>query len=68
MSTGFSGYTTLPHETAVAASLHLWEVPGHIAVEGVFQKGACRRARMRIKFPETEIDLLLPVAIWPKRP
>lgn len=67
LSTGFAGYTTVPHKTAVAASLHLWEIPGHITVSGVFQKGECRRARMRIKFPETDIDLLLPVAVWSER-
>lgn len=68
LSTGFGGYAVLPPGTAVAASLHLWEVPGKITIDGVFQKGECRRARARVRFTDTDLDFLLPVAIWPERP
>jgi hypothetical protein len=68
LSTGFAGYAVLPPETASAASLHLWEIPGKITIEGAFQKGACRRARAHFRFPGTDLDFLIPVAIWPERP
>ena len=67
LSTGFGGYAVLPAETAAAASLHLWEVPGRITIEGVYQSGACQRARARFRFPGTDLDWVLPVAIWPAR-
>jgi hypothetical protein len=66
LSTGFAGCAVLPAETAAAASLTLWEVPGRITIEGMFQKGECRRARARFRFPGTDLDLVLPVAIWPE--
>jgi hypothetical protein len=68
LSTGFSGYVVLPSETAAAAELDLWEVPGKIRIDGLFQSGDCRRARARFRFPKTDLDFLLPVAIWPERP
>jgi hypothetical protein len=67
LSTGFGGYGVMAAETAAAASLHLWEIPGHITVDGVFQKGTCRRARARFVFKGTDLDFLLPVAIWPAK-
>jgi hypothetical protein len=68
LSTGFGGYAVLAATTAVSGSLHLWEVPGKIAIDGVFQKGECRRARARFRFPGTDLDLLIPVAVWPETP
>jgi hypothetical protein len=67
LSTGFAGFVTLSPETASNASLHLWEVPGTVAVEGAFVKGDCRRARARVRFPGTALDFLLPVAVWPEK-
>lgn len=66
LSTGFGGYTTVSAETAAAGSLHLWEIPGRLTIDGVFRKGACRRARARYRFPGTDLDFVLPVAIWPE--
>lgn len=66
LSTGFGGYAVLPAATATAASLELWEIPGRIAIDGVFRRGECRRARARFRFPGTELDFVLPVAIWPE--
>lgn len=67
LSTGYAGCMTMSAESAAAASLHLWEVPGNVTVEGALQKGVCRRARARVQFPGTDIDYLLPVAVWPER-
>jgi hypothetical protein len=67
LSTGFGGYAVLPAETAAAASLHLWEVPGRLVIEGALLKGNCHRARARFRFPGTDLDLLLPVGVWPER-
>lgn len=68
LSTGCNSYAVLPAETAAAASLHLWEIPGKVSIEGAFQKGECRRARARFRFPNTDLDFTLPVAIWPAPP
>lgn len=67
LSTGFSGYGTLSAETAAAAALHLWEIPGSVSLQGAFatNTGKCRRARARLKFPGTDLDFVMPVAIWP---
>ena len=67
LSTGFGGYGVMPAAAADAASLELWEIPGKITIDGEFQKGECRRARARVRFPGTELDFVLPVAIWPSR-
>lgn len=67
LSTGYAGCMTMSPESAAAASLHLWEVPGTVTVEGAFQKGVCRRARGRVRFPGTDLDFILPVAVWPEK-
>jgi hypothetical protein len=85
LSTGYSGCMTISAETAAAASLHLWEVPGAVTVEHVPpadgdpqglldrdhargpQRDVWRRARARVRFRGTDIDLLLPVSVWPEK-
>ncbi len=67
LSTGYAGCMTMSAETAATASLQLWEVPGTVTVEGAFQKGVCRRARARVRFPVTDLDFLIPVAVWPEK-
>jgi hypothetical protein len=66
LSTGFAGFAVVPATTASDAMLHLWEVPGEVAIDGVFRTGTCRRTRMRLRFPDTDLDFLLPVAVWPE--
>ncbi len=66
LSTGFGGYAVMAADTAAKSDLHLWEVPGTVTIEGVFQGGECRRARARFRFPDTDLDFLVPVAVWPE--
>jgi hypothetical protein len=65
LSTGCSGYGTVPADTAERAGLHLWEIPGVNHVEGAIRTGECRRARMRVRLPAADLDALVPVAVWP---
>jgi len=64
MSTGFAGYATM--SAADAVGLERWEIPGVAHVEGALQSGDCRRARARLRWPNTPLDFNVPVAIWPR--
>ncbi|MEO6596717.1 MAG: hypothetical protein ABIP94_18375 [Planctomycetota bacterium] len=65
LSTGFGGTGVLPPETAAELSLYRWEIPGKVTIEAVTQRGGvCHRARARFRFPGTNLDFTLPVAIW----
>jgi hypothetical protein len=63
ISTGYSGYATLSAPTAARASLHLWEIPGKVTIEGAFGTADFRRARARFRFPGTDLDFTIPVAV-----
>jgi len=68
LSTGFSGFAVLPAETAERAGLALWEIPGTAHIDGILQKGDCRRARARIRIPAAGgLVIDMPVAVWPAR-
>jgi hypothetical protein len=64
LATGFAGFATMA--PATASGLELWEIPGTAHVKGALQSGECRRARARFSWPNTPLDLLVPVAVWPK--
>ena len=40
--------------------------PRQLRISGALQQGTCRRARARIRFTGTDLDFVLPVAIWPQ--
>lgn len=63
LATGFVGTLLLP--AVDAKGLELWEIPGQADVEGLFRRGRCRRAMARIHWPGSELDFVVPVAIWP---
>lgn len=65
VSTGFGGLATMPQEDA--KGLELWEIPGVARVTGVMQSGECRRAWARFRWPNTPLDFVVPVAIWPPK-
>jgi hypothetical protein len=64
VSSGFNGFATMSPESATG--LELWEIPGVAKVDGILRSGACRRARARFSWPNTPLDFVVPVAIWPK--
>jgi len=64
ISTGFNGAATM--SPASAAGLELWEIPGVAHVKGEVQSGDCRRARARMRWANTPLDFVVPVAVWPK--
>jgi hypothetical protein len=64
VSTGFNGTAVLPPSLARCLQLELWEIPGVAKVDGILQKGACRRAQVRMHITPT-LERDFPVAIWP---
>jgi hypothetical protein len=68
LSTGSTGYATVAAETAAAGRLHLFEIPGKVVIEGTLQSGEGRRARARLQFAGTDLDFVVPVAIWKEKP
>lgn len=66
VATGFQGFLTLAQKEASSLSLELWEIPGTVHLEGVFQSGTARRARVKVKIPEVQEEFTVPVAVWMK--
>ncbi len=66
IGTGFAGHATMSSATAAGAGLELWEIPGVANVAGALQSGTCRRARARFRWTGSNVDFVVPVAIWPR--
>lgn len=64
VATGFAGTVTM--SAATASGLEMWEIPGTVHVSGALQSGDCRRARARLTWPNTQLDFVVPVAVWGK--
>jgi hypothetical protein len=64
VATGFAGTATMT--AAAGAGTEMWEIPGTCHVRGAVQSGACRRARARLAWPNTSLDFVVTVAVWPK--
>ncbi len=44
----------------------LWEIPGTANVFGGAESGLCSRAIARMSWPGSDLDLVVPVALWPE--
>ena len=69
-SSACDGTLVLSEETAAKLGLTKFEIPGtcwYGPEENGDSRFACRRARLRWRVPELDVDVLVPVAIWPKR-
>ncbi|MEZ4219275.1 MAG: hypothetical protein R3B13_00010 [Polyangiaceae bacterium] len=61
LPTGFAGYAVLPSDTASAAPLHMWEVPGTVILQGTLPMGECRRARAHSRFSGADLGFVVAV-------
>jgi hypothetical protein len=67
-SSACDGTIVLSSETAERLGLERFEIPGvcWYGPDGG-ERFACRRARLRWRVPELDLDATVPVAIWPRR-
>jgi hypothetical protein len=68
-SSACDGTFVLSSETAASLGLERFEIPGvcwYGPEDG--ERVACRRARLRWRVPELDLDATIPVAVWPRRP
>jgi len=63
-STGFSGITVMPPDTAKKLDLARFEIPGTIQITGLMQSGPCYRARVQVAVPDLGLAKSLTVAVW----
>jgi hypothetical protein len=62
-SGGFSGLALFGPALAEGLGLSRFEIPGVARIEGG-ERLTCRRALARLKVPEIDADVVIPVAVW----
>jgi hypothetical protein len=65
-STGSNHWLAL--EAGVARDLHLetFEIPGRAVITGGVNEGSFRRAHVRVRIPELDLDDVVPAFVWPR--
>ena len=67
-SSACDGSFVLSAESAAKLRLELFEIPGVCRYGKLDGMKECRRAHLRWRVAELELDAVVPVAIWPQRP
>jgi len=60
----FSGYLALESTFAALLDAHRFEIPGRVLLETPAGVSVLRRARVRLRVPELELDAIVPLAAW----